>query len=72
MTIEEKTRNIAVRIKPTSYTFSGRSSIKACTLGSRELSGGIRLDKEGLLIQDEERFDDYKWFEIDFRSPAGM
>lgn len=61
-----------VRIKPISYSAFGRSSVKACILGNRELSGGIRLDKEGLLIEDEEKFDDFKWFEIDFQTPVGM
>lgn len=41
-------------------------------LGNRELTGGIRLDKEGLSIEDEERFDDFRWFDIDFQTPEGM
>lgn len=61
-----------LKIKPSSYSTFSRSNIKACVLGNRELSGGIRLDKVGLLIEDEGEFDDFKWFKVDFQTFAGM
>ncbi|KAG0126667.1 hypothetical protein HOY82DRAFT_627089 [Tuber indicum] len=73
ITIEAKTRNRCLRIKPSSLkAFGNRSSVKACIIGNRDLSGGIRLDMEGLLIKDEEDFDDFKWFEIDFQTLEEM
>lgn len=61
-----------LEIKASSYSAFSRSSVKACVLGNSELSGGIRLDKAGLLYEDEEKFDDFKWFRIDFQTFAGM
>lgn len=56
-----------LKIKPSSHrAFGNPSSVKACVLGTRELSGGFRLDKEEELIEDQERFEDFKWFEIEF------
>lgn len=72
VTIEEISGSLTLKIKPISSSTFGRSYVKACILGNRELSGGIRLDKEGLLIEDEERFDDFKWFTIDFQTSDGM
>lgn len=72
VTIEDTPGSLVLKIKPISYSAFGRSYIKACILGNRELSGGIRLDKEGLHIEEEEKFDDFKWFTIDFQTLGGM
>ena len=71
--IEAKTRNRCLRIRPSSHkTFGNPSAVKACVIGNRDISGGIRLDMEGLLIDDQEGFDEFKWFEIDFQNMEGM
>lgn len=72
ITIEAKTKNRCLKIKPSSHkAFGNPNSVKACIIGNREISGGIRLDMEGLLIEDKEGFDDFKWFEIDFQTLEG-
>lgn len=70
--IEARARTNVLRIKPSSYhTFGNPSSVRARFLGTREKSGGMRLDKKGLTIESEESFDEFKWFEIDFYSEEG-
>lgn len=70
--IEARARTNVIRIKPSSYrTFGNPSSVRARFLGTREQSGGMRLDKKGLTIDSEESFDEFKWFEIDFYSEEG-
>lgn len=62
-----------LRIRPSSHkAFGNPSSVKACVLGDpkRDLSGGFRLDKEGMGIEKQEAFDDFKWFEIEFQTDA--
>lgn len=71
--IEARARTNVIRIKPSSYrTFGNPSSVRARFLGTREQSGGMRLDKKGLTIDSEESFDEFKWFEIDFYSEEEM
>lgn len=54
-------------------TFAGgRKHIKARIAGNRDLPGGIRLDRGGMLIEDEDGFDDLKWLEIEFESSTGI
>lgn len=66
-------RRCSVRIRPSSHkTFQNPTSVKARTFGSREAPGGFRLDKKGLFPDDEESFDDFKWFEIEFNSQEEM
>ena len=70
--IEARARTNVIRIKPSSYrTFGNPSSVRARFLGSRDQSGGMRLDKKGLKIDSEDSFDEFKWFEIDFYSEEG-
>lgn len=70
--IEARARTNVIRIKPSSYrTFGNPSSIRARFLGTRDQSGGMRLDKKGLTIDSEESFEEFKWFEIDFYSEEG-
>jgi hypothetical protein len=60
-----------LRIRPSSHkTFNNPTSVKACVLGDprKDISGGFRLDKEGLGIDKQEGFEDFKWFEIDFQT----
>ncbi|CCX33576.1 Similar to hypothetical protein [Tuber melanosporum Mel28]; acc. no. XP_002842042 [Pyronema omphalodes CBS 100304] len=62
-----------LRIRPSSYkTFNNPTSVKACVLGDarKDISGGFRLDKEGLGIDKQDGFEDFKWFEIDFQTEA--
>lgn len=62
-----------LRIRPSSHrTFNNPSSVKACVLGDpkRDLIGGFRLDKEGLGIERQDTFEDFKWFEIEFQTEA--
>jgi hypothetical protein len=62
-----------LRIRPSSYrAFNNPSSVKACVLGDpkRDISGGFRLDRDGLKIERQEAFDDFKWFEIEFQTEA--
>ncbi|RPA94691.1 hypothetical protein L873DRAFT_1935777 [Choiromyces venosus 120613-1] len=73
ITIEAKTKSRCLRIRPSSHkAFGNPGSVKACIIGNRDLSGGIRLDMEGLLIDDQESFDEFKWFEIDFQTLEEM
>lgn len=62
-----------LRIRPSSHkTFNNPGSVKACVLGDpkRDLAGGFRLDKEGIGLERQEVFDDFKWFEIEFQTEA--
>lgn len=34
----------------------------------RDIAGGFRLDKGGLGIDRQDTFEDFKWFEIDFKT----
>lgn len=65
-----------MRIKPSSHktlTFQNPTSVKARTFGTpRENPGGFRLDKKGLFPDDEESFEDFKWFEIEFNNLEEM
>lgn len=71
--VEVRQRRCAVRIKPSSHkTFQNPTSVKARTFGSRESPGGFRLDKKGLFPDDEEGFEDFKWFEIEFNNAEEM
>lgn len=73
VSIEARARTNVIRIKPSSYrTFGNPSAVRARFLGTREQSGGMRLDKKGLTIDSEESFDEFKWFEIDFYSEEGV
>ena len=70
--IEPRGKTNVLRIKPSSYrAFGNPSSVRARLLGSRTLSGGFRLDKKGLCFADEDGFDEFKWFEIDFNTEEG-
>jgi hypothetical protein len=65
--IDAKSRSRALRIKPSCHkAFHNPTSVRAKTLGSRDLSGGFPLAKKGLFIEDEDSFEEFKWFEIDF------
>jgi hypothetical protein len=60
-----------LRIRPSTHkTFNNPSSVKACVLGDpkRDIAGGFRLDKGGLGIDRQDTFEDFKWFEIDFKT----
>ncbi|KAF8243102.1 hypothetical protein K440DRAFT_590012 [Wilcoxina mikolae CBS 423.85] len=60
-----------LRIRPSAHkTFNNPSSVKACVLGDpkKDISGGFRLDKGGLGIDRQDTFEDFKWFEIDFKT----
>jgi len=71
--VELRTRKCAVRIRPSSHkAFNNPTSIKARTIGSRDAPGGFRLDRKGLCPEDEENFDDFKWFEIEFNTVEEM
>lgn len=71
--VELKPRRCIARIKPSSHkTFQNPTSVKARTFGSRESPGGFRLDKKGLFPDDEESFEDFKWFEIEFNNQEEM
>lgn len=63
-----------LKIRPSSHRrgFNNPTSVKACVLGDpkRDISGGFRLDKEGLGIESQEAFDDFKWLEIVFQTEA--
>jgi hypothetical protein len=73
ITITAAVKSRSIRIKPSSHKpFGNPSTVKACIMGNRDLSGGIRLDMEGLQIEDQERFDDFKWLEIDFSNLEEM
>lgn len=70
--IEARARTNVIRIKPSSYrTFGNPSAVRARFLGDRNRSGGIQLDKRGMMIDSEDSFDEFKWFEIDFFSEEG-
>jgi hypothetical protein len=71
--IEARGKSNVLRIKPSSYRpFNNPSSVRARLLGTRSQSGGFRLDKKGLCIADEDSFDEFKWFEIDFNTEEGI
>lgn len=72
--VELRARRCSVRIKPSSHkTFQNPTSVKARTFGTpRDNPGGFRLDKKGLFPDDEESFEDFKWFEIEFNNPEEM
>jgi hypothetical protein len=62
-----------LRIRPSSHkAFNNPSSVKACVLGDpkRDISGGFRLDREGLGIDKQDAFDEFKWFELEFQTDA--
>jgi len=64
-----RARRCCVKIKPSSHkTFQNPSNVKARTFGSRDVPGGFRLDKKGLFPDDEENFEEFKWFEIEFNT----
>ncbi|RPA79320.1 hypothetical protein BJ508DRAFT_308424 [Ascobolus immersus RN42] len=65
--IDTKSKSRVLRIKPSSHkAFHNPTSVKAKTLGTRDLNGGFSLAKKGLFIDDEDSFEEFKWFEIDF------
>jgi len=73
LTIEARGRTHILRIKPSSYrAFSNPTSVRARILGNRTISGGFRLDKKGLSLDDEDSFDEFKWLEIDFNTEEEM
>lgn len=56
-----------VRIRSSSHNpFKNSPTIKAQILGTRDVSGGIPLNKVGLSVEDQDNFDDFKWFEFEF------
>ena len=72
VTIEARGRTNILRIKPSSYrAFNNPTSVRARILGNRTISGGFRLDKKGLSLDDEDSFDEFKWLEIDFNTEEG-
>lgn len=76
ISIEIRERKCSIRIKPSSHrtlSIQNPTSVKARTFGKpRENPGGFRLDKKGLFPDDEEGFEDYKWFEIEFNTAEEM
>ncbi|KAI5818367.1 hypothetical protein BZA77DRAFT_306786 [Pyronema omphalodes] len=60
-----------LRIRPSTHkAFNNPKSVKACVLGdpTKDISGGFRLDRKDLEIDNQEGFADFKWFEIDFQT----
>jgi hypothetical protein len=58
-----------LRIRPSCHrAFNNPSSVKACVLGNRNSPGGFRLDRDGMGIDKQESFEEFKWFEIEFQN----
>lgn len=65
--IEIRVCTRTIRIRSSSRNpFKTPPSIKAKILGAQDVSGGIPLSKLGLAIEDNDNFDDFKWFEFEF------
>lgn len=65
--IEIRAGNHTIRIRSSSRNpFKIPPPIKAKVLGTQDASGGIPLNKLGLTVEDQDGFDDFKWFEIEF------
>lgn len=71
--IETTRRSKTLRIRPSSHkAFNNPTTIKAKTIGTRDIAGGVPLNKKGLLYDDEDGFEDFKWFDVDFVNPEDL
>lgn len=69
--IESRESGRTIRIRSSSHNIiKNYPAIKARILGMLDTSGGIPLNKLGLSEEDEDSFDDFKWFEIEFGTLA--
>lgn len=65
--IEARANTRTIRIRSSSRNpFKTPPHIKAKILGTQDVSGGIPLNKLGLAVEDQDSFDNFKWFEIEF------